>query len=128
MEGQKVLQFPSHPSSAYDILLEQRERFRQMISDGDVRCLLQPCAMTAYCEHLLETRPSCELSVPFGEFRRREIAQAKAEERTKFEVFWNEIYKYLIYAITVVDEIPTGQILNLICHSNGTSSSATPLC
>ncbi|KAK5970606.1 hypothetical protein GCK32_000397 [Trichostrongylus colubriformis] len=125
MEDQKAPLLLNRPAPAYDVLLEHREQLRQMILDGDVRCLLRPNAMTAYCEHLLHTRSSHELSLPFGEFRRQETLHAQSHERTKFEMFWNEINKYLIFTITAVDEMVAGQVLNLICQVNDVASSVT---
>ncbi|XGW32986.1 hypothetical protein V3C99_017473 [Haemonchus contortus] len=125
MEDNDITQFSTRPVSAYNILLEYQSQIRHLVSDGDVRCILRPNAMAAYCEQLLKTRSADELSLPFGEFHRQELLNANSKERTKFEVFWNEVHKYIIHAMSAIDEMTTGQILGLICQANDIPSSVT---
>ncbi|KJH40098.1 hypothetical protein DICVIV_13978, partial [Dictyocaulus viviparus] len=103
--------------SVYDIFLECREELRKLISDGEIRSITGTHSLSSRCEYLLETVPACDLSMSLREFRNREVlANNNRENLTKYEVFWDELFKYIILIFVMMEEIETREVLKLICH------------
>ncbi|EYB97202.1 hypothetical protein Y032_0142g2296 [Ancylostoma ceylanicum] len=111
--------------SAQEVFIDNCEEFRKLISDGGIRCMMEPHVMSAYCERLLKTRPAAELQLTLGEFRAQEVAKKNNEDPTRFQLFWDELYKYFMYAATVIEEMTTTEILQLVSCTREIPSSIT---